>query len=77
MNEGSFNIEGFGDDAVQKESMENPLWHYTYTNNDISDRPKIFECDADNIEEADRQYAEKMGINPDRQNHIGCSFVKK
>lgn len=58
------------------ESIEKPKWHYTYNNTDISGHPIIFECDANDILEADKKYEEKVGRAPDKQNHISCSIIK-
>lgn len=59
-----------------KENTEKPKWHYTYVNNELSGHPVVFECDAESISEADSLYEEKLGIKPEKSNHIGCSIVK-
>jgi hypothetical protein len=58
------------------ESIERPMWHYIYSNNELPGHPVIFECDAFDIIKADDLYEERLGIRPERENHIGCSIVK-
>jgi hypothetical protein len=58
------------------ENIEKPMWHYTYSNNELSGHPVVFECEADDIVEADDLYEKKLGIRPDRGSHIGCSIIK-
>ncbi len=77
MKEGGIeNLEGYGE-ALSKESLEKkPKQHYFFTNNDISDRPVVFECYSDSDEEAEKAYIEKMGKERDK-NYIGISIVIK
>ncbi len=58
------------------ESMEQPKWHYTYTNNEMSGHPVVFECDAFDILEADKLFEERIGKVPDKENHISCGVIK-
>lgn len=58
------------------DNIEKPKWHYVYSNNEISGRPVVFQCDAEDISEADRKFEEKIGKAPDKLNHIGCSAIK-
>jgi hypothetical protein len=60
----------------QPENTEKPTWHYTYSNNELPGHPVVFECDAESIIEADNLFEQKLGITPERNNHIGCSIVK-
>lgn len=57
------------------ENIEKPKWHYIYSNNEIAGHPVVFECDAEDISEADSKYEEKIGKKPDKE-YIGCSVVK-
>jgi len=63
-------------EAFTNESIEKPKWHYIYSNNELAGHPVIFECDADDISQADALYEAKIGRTPNKQNHIGCSIVK-
>jgi hypothetical protein len=63
-------------EGLNFESIERPRWHYTYTNNEMSGHPVVFECDAFDILEADSLFEERIGKAPDKENHISCSIVK-
>ncbi len=58
------------------ENTERLKYHYFFTNNDISDRPVIFECDADNPEQAFGLFKKNYGKQPYDEDHIGLSVVE-
>lgn len=57
------------------ENKERPKWHYVYTNNEISDHPVVFECEAYDMAEADSEYEKKIGIKPGRGGPISLSIL--
>ncbi len=47
---------------------------YVYRNNSDNEHEIIFECEAEDILEADKLYKEKMGNDPAKQNFVGCEI---
>jgi hypothetical protein len=52
--------------------IEKLKYHYFYYNNELAGHPVIFDCKADNVSDADKQYKEKIGKEPNKSEHIGC-----
>lgn len=51
--------------------------YYSYRDNSKPERPVIFECRAGSITEADLMYEKETGIDPRKQNHVGCVISKR
>jgi hypothetical protein len=62
-------------EGFSQENIEKPKWHYTYSNNGIDGHPVVFECDAENVTDADEKYEQKIGVKPQKE-YISCSAVK-
>ena len=58
-----------------KEKLNENLRKFIYQDNH-DNRKIIFECLAENINEADKLYEEKTGIKPEKQSHIACEIKK-
>jgi hypothetical protein len=70
-NENSF--EKGPESLEKKEFYKFKNYHFVYKDN-FKNREVVFECDADNIEEADELLKESTGIVAKDKNNIGCSF---
>ncbi len=56
------------------ESINN-LKRYIYRDHSKGGDEIIFECEAQNITEADQLYEAKIGKNPEKQKEVGCEVV--
>lgn len=61
----------------EQPNIENEGQLHKYTYRDALKDEVVFECVAKNIEEADKQYQEKIGKDPSKQNNIGCSIKSR
>lgn len=61
---------------IENEKQEKELYKYIYVNNS-KDREVVFECEAEDILEADKKYTAATGHDPRKQNNIGCSILNK
>jgi len=59
-----------------QENNERLKFHYSFTNNDVSGHPVIFECEADNPEQAFDLFEERFGKQPNNEDHIGWSSIE-
>lgn len=67
-------MKGF--EGFTNENVEKLKFHFSYANNELPGHPVIFECDADDIAQADVLYEQKIGKKPEKESYIGCSIVK-
>jgi hypothetical protein len=52
------------------------MFKFTYSEpSDEGGGKIIFECIANGILDADKMYQDKIGVDPSKQNYIGCSAV--
>ncbi len=53
------------------ENAEDVMHRYVYFDTTVKSRKAIFECEAPDMFDADRQFIEKMGRRPDRDGSVG------
>lgn len=69
---GMESLTNFGDSPEQSEKLKN---RYVYYNKELDGHPVIFECQAEDIAQADELFATKLGKKPDKSGHIGLSIL--
>ena len=55
----------------------NIYYYYNNAERESNKSPLVFYCEAENIIDADKLYKEFVGVDPRKQNFVGCQIVKK